>query len=234
MSFLDLIFPKKCINCRRFGDFVCSDCFSRIKFNDNFQCPVCFRPSVNGLTHPVCKARYSLDGVISVVAYSPVTKRMIQQFKYKPYVSKLKDTIGEIMIEGLLQNESFYSFIEKYTPALIPVPLSMKKFRSRGYNHAELLASYVAKYFHLVISNKLLVRVKDTRPQYKLGKKERFENIRGAFNIRESAGRRTEIPKSVIIIDDIATSFATLHEAAKVLKRAGTKKVLGITFAKEL
>src|SRR3989344_5124934 len=177
MSFLDLIFPKKCINCRRFGDFICSDCFSRIKFNDNFQCPVCFRPSVNGLTHPVCKARYSLDGVISVVAYSPVTKRMIQQFKYKPYV---------------------------------------------------------AKYFHLVISNKLLVRVKDTRPQYKLGKKERFENIRGAFNIRESAGRRTDIPKSVIIIDDIATSFATLHEAAKVLKRAGTKKVLGITFAKEL
>lgn len=230
MSLVDFLFPKKCISCGKFGDFICPDCFSRIKFNDNFQCSVCFRPSVNGLTHKACKGRYSLDSAVSAVVYSPVTKRIIQQFKYKPYISKLKDTIGEIMTEGLAQNESFYYFVAKYKPVLIPVPLNIKKLRSRGYNHAELLASYVAKYFGLVISKELLVRVRDTKPQFKLNKEKRIRNIENAFDIKKN----TKIPESVILIDDIATSFATLKECAKVLKRAGACRILGATFAREL
>ena len=166
MPLIDLIFPKKCINCRRFGEFICADCFAKIRYSDSLQCPVCGRPALNGMTHPGCSNRYSLDGAISVVAYNGIVKKLIYQFKYNPHLSKLADTMGELMVEGLSQNESFYAFVEKYEPVLIPIPLSAKRLRERGYNHAELLASYVAKYFKLKAVRNVLSRTKDTKPQF--------------------------------------------------------------------
>ena len=231
MGLADLIFPKKCINCRKFGDFICADCLAKIRFNDNYQCPVCFRPALNGLTHPGCLTPHALDGAISVVAYNGIIKKLIYQYKYNPHLSKLSDTIGELTCDGLSQNESFYSFIEKYQPTLVPIPLSAKRLRERGYNHAELLASYIAKYFKLGLNNKVLVRVKNTKPQFKLSKEERRKNIEGAFEI---ANPPAGGPASIVLIDDIATSFATLKEATKVLKRKGAKKVLAVTFAREI
>ena len=230
MSLLDFIFPKKCVNCKRFGDFLCADCFAKVRYNESSQCPSCLKASIDGFTHRECKTEYSIDGVISAVVYSSVARKLIRQFKYKPHVSKLSETIGEIMNEGLAQNEGFYNFVEQFEPVIIPIPLSLRRLRERGYNHAEIIASHVAKYFHLAISNKLLVRVKDTKPQYKLNKCERLENVQGAFGIAKNA----KIPKSVILVDDVATTFATLKEAAKVLKQRGSKRVLGLTFAREV
>ena len=230
MSFLDFIFPKKCINCKRFGGFLCADCFSKIRYNEPFQCPVCLKASFDGLTHPVCRDKYLIDGVISTVVYNSIARKLIRQFKYRPYVSRLSEIIGEVMNEGLAQNETLYSFIQRFKPVIIPIPLSSKRLRERGYNHAEIIGHHVAKYFHLVISNKLLVRIKDTKPQYKLNKRERLENVQGAFGIAKNAS----IPNSVILVDDLATSLATLKEAAKVLKQKGSKRVLGVTFAREI
>ncbi len=231
MSFLDLIFPRKCISCRKFGDFICANCFSKIKYCEIFICPHCFRPSAeNGLTHPYCLKPLGIDGVISAVVYQGVAKRLLAQFKYDPHLHKLDKTMGELMCEDLSQNESFYNFL-RLNPILIPIPLSPKRQRARGYNHAELLGSYVAQYFSLKINTKLLVRVKDTKPQYKLGRKERFENIRDAFDI---IGKKSPVPEAIILVDDLATTFSTLKEATKILKRAGAKKVIGITFAREL
>ena len=234
MSLLDLIFPKKCISCKRFGDFLCADCFSMISYNQSFQCPACLRPSVNGLTHPKCETARLIDGIIPAVVYRGVIKRIVYQLKYKPYLKAIGKTIGEIMNEGLSQNESFYYFISQYKPVVIPIPLHKARERERGYNHAGIMAYYVAQYFKLVVSDKLLVRVKDTKVQYKLNKEARIKNLVGAFGIRESASRRTEIPRSVVLVDDVATTFATLKEAAKVLKSSGAKKVLGVTFAREI
>lgn len=212
MSLIDFIFPKKCVGCKKFGDFLCADCFSKINYSQSFaQVP-------------------GLDGAISVVVYNGVIRKLIRQFKYKPHVSRLGEIISEIMNEGLAQNEGFYNFVSKYKPVIVPIPLGNRRFRERGYNHAEIIASYVAKYFGLDIEPQVLIRLKNTKPQYKLSRKERFENISGAFGVCENQG----VPKSVIIIDDIATSFATLKEAAKTLKKAGAKRVLGVTFAREI
>jgi len=134
------------------------------------------------------------------------------------------------MVESLSQNESFYAFIENYQPIVIPIPLSLARERERGYNHSELLADYAAHYFKLKVEQKILKRVKDTKPQFKLNKEERKRNIEGAFGINKNSN----VPNSIILIDDIATSFATLKEAAKVLKHAGAKRILGVTFAREV
>lgn len=227
---IDHLFPKKCIGCKKFGNFLCTDCFSKISYNQVFQCPICIRPSVNGLTHPNCCGSYLIDGAIPVVVYKGVVRRIIYQLKYAPYLKALSETIGEIMNEGLIQNESFYQFVKQFKPAVMPIPLYRARQRRRGYNHAEIIANYVVQYFGLVMEDKVLVRIKDTKPQYKLDKQQRIKNIRDAFGIRENQ----KVPESVIIIDDVATTFATLKEAAKVLKRNGAKQVLGVTFAKEL
>lgn len=212
MSLLDLLFPKKCINCKKFGDFLCAGCFSKVNYSETF-------------------AQVSeLDGVVSVVTYNGIARKLIRQFKYKPHVSRLGEIISEIMNEGLAQNEHFYNFISKYNPIIIPIPLSSRRFRERGYNHAEILASYAAKYFNLKTEPQILVRIKETKPQYKLNKRERLENVQGAFGITKNA----KAPHSVILIDDLATTFATLKEAAKVLRQKGSKQVLGVTFAREI
>lgn len=231
-SLIELIFPKKCINCKKFGEFTCADCFAKISYNSIYTCSVCLRPAINGMTHPVCLKSQGLDGVIPVVIYNGIVKKLIYQFKYSPNLSKLASTIGEIMIEGLAQNESFYGFIERYKPVLVPIPLSTKRMRERGYNHAELLTSYVAQYFDLKIKTKILVRIKDTKAQYKLNKAQRIENISGAFAVSDKYNKEN-IPENIILVDDITTSFTTLKEATKILKKAGVKRVLGVTFAKE-
>jgi competence protein ComFC len=225
----DLFFPKKCINCRRFENYLCVNCFSKINYNDSSQCPHCFRPSLDGLTHPNCKKQYGLDGAISVVIYGNVIKKLIYQYKYKPNLKGLSNVIGKLMVEGLSQNEGFYLFLEKNTPTIIPIPLSKKKQRERGYNHAVLIGAYVAQYCKLSLKLDILVRLRDTKPQYKLNKDQRIKNIKGAFGIKPG----TKIPSSIILVDDIATTYSTLREATKILKRNGARKVFGVTFAKE-
>ncbi|HVZ67523.1 MAG TPA: ComF family protein [Patescibacteria group bacterium] len=240
MKLLDIIFPKKCVNCRRFGEYVCHNCIVKIEYSDNYSCPVCLRPSINGMTHNGCLKRGGIDGVVSITNYNNIVKKLIFRLKYPPYIKALAVIISKVLIEGLIQNESFYKFLEEYNPVIIPIPLSEKRLRTRGYNHAELIGYYVAQYFGLKLNTDLLQRIKDTKPQYKLNKIERFENLKNAFEITNiykksknlSVAKR--IPESVILIDDIATSFATLKAASSVLKKNGVKRVLGVTFAREI
>jgi ComF family protein len=171
-----------------------------------------------------------INGAIWAVSYGPVIRKILYQFKYKPYLSKLASVIGEILTEGISQNESLYAFIGKYKPVVLAVSLNEVRLRERGYNHAELLASYVAQYFKLKLISGVLIRIKNTKPQYKLNKEQRRRNIIGAFEISKSA----KVPENIILVDDIATSFSTLREAAKILKKRGAKRVLGITFAREI
>jgi ComF family protein len=191
---------------------------------------MCNRPSVTYLTHPGCRRPHAIDGFLTITVYNNITKKLIYQFKYQPNLTRLAVIISEVMIDGLIQNEIFYKFLEEKSPVIIPIPLSQKRLKTRGYNHAELLGNYVAQYFKLKINNKILFSVKDVKPQLKLNKEERIKNMEKAFGINKNF----KIPENIILIDDIATSFSTLKEAARILKEKGAKKVIGLTFAREI
>ncbi|RJQ27429.1 ComF family protein [Candidatus Parcubacteria bacterium] len=229
--FLNFLFPKKCVGCKKLGTYLCSNCFSFISLNTAFVCPVCTRPSIDGFTHPVCRTKYSLDGLISCYEYKGVVKSLIYKFKYKPYLSSLKNITGKLFYEALIQNEFFYNIL-KEKPILIPIPLHKSKERSRGYNHAQILLERISKDIRLPIYPKILFRTKNTKPQFGLKKEERIKNIRGAFAL--NSNNKIDLRgKTVFLIDDIATTCTTLSECANVLKRNGAKKVLGLTFARE-
>jgi ComF family protein len=113
---------------------------------------------------------------------------------------------------------------------IISVPLHVKRFRWRGFNQAELLADEISEYFNLPMEKTILVRKKNNIPQVEVkDRKDRIENIRDAFIC--SSNEKVK-DKTVILIDDVATTSAILGECAKALKSAGAKEVWGVVVAR--
>ena len=112
---------------------------------------------------------------------------------------------------------------------LVPVPVHPARLRQRGYNQAALLAGVLAAQTQLPVTE-LLIRKRATTRQHGLTRAARLHNLRGAFAVR--GGRR--IPASVILVDDILTTSATLEACAAVLRSAGVSSVFGFAIAREV
>lgn len=209
---------------------------------------VCSRASFDGMTHPKCRGKYTIDGYFAALKYKGIIKKLVYQFKYAPYLTDLQTVLGDLMYEQLIQDELFVKLLTT-SPLFIPIPLSKQKLRKRGYNHAEILAKNVGKRFGLRVQN-FLRRTKETKPQYGLKKEERQENIKGAFGLanviaskaKQSNKNKSEIATSplaprndkvALLVDDIVTTGSTLLEAANILKRNGFGKVYGVILAQD-
>ena len=117
--------------------------------------------------------------------------------------------------------------------SIVPMPLSPQRLQARGFNQAWQLATALAKQSHSPAraDARLLLRVKDTRPQSQLKRAERLTNVKGAFLVdplrsAEVNGRR------VVLVDDVMTSGASLFTAAAALKQAGAAQVIAMVFAR--
>lgn len=236
MGLLDFIFPKYCVNCKKIGDFLCANCFARLSFDAKNICLVCGKPSFDGLTHPRCLTKNSISGSFTGVVFNGVSKKLIYQFKYKPYLSSLKKFIGDLLYESLIQNEEFNKILRNASDdiILVPIPLSSSRLRKRGYNQAEILAKGLSEKFGFPVLN-CLVRIKETKSQVGLNKKERKENVKGAFALNsEFIIHNSELKNAhIFLVDDVLTTGSTFSEASSVLKRDGAGKVWAIAFAKE-
>ncbi|MBI4089712.1 MAG: ComF family protein [Candidatus Levybacteria bacterium] len=198
-------------------------------------CLACNKPSIDGLTHPLCRGKYTIDGAFSAIAYKGIVKKLIYNFKYKPHLADLRNTLVDLFYESLIQNEIFQKvFINK--PALVPIPLFKTRLQKRGYNHAQLLAEGLSKKFNLRTA-KILQRIRETKSQFGLRLKERKENVKDAFILNTKYSPRGEadtiLNTNVFLVDDILTTGSTLFEAAKTLKKNGVKKIWGLTLARD-
>src|SRR3989344_4380899 len=113
MNLLDILFPKRCVNCKKAGDYVCQNCFTYLSFDTKSLCLICNKPSFNSLTHPICKKKYSIDGCFSAISYNKIAKKLIFNFKYEPYLTDLKKFLAELFVESIIQNENFVKVLEK-------------------------------------------------------------------------------------------------------------------------
>ncbi len=225
---LDLFFPKRCIQCKKFGAYVCASCFAKIQFDDALLCFVCNRSAMQGMTHPMCKTRYTIDGIFSCLVYRGVVKRLLYVFKFQPHITDVEGLLRDLFYEGFIQSESFYRHVDKDT-LIMPIPLSAAKFRSRGYNQSALLAKGIAKRMQLRFVDGLK-RIKHTQPQVGKDREEQKRNMKGAFQLDKKAEALIK-EKTIFLVDDIVTSGATLREAAAVLKHNGAKRVFGLALA---
>jgi ComF family protein len=111
----------------------------------------------------------------------------------------------------------------------VPVPLSKKKLRWRGFNQAEEIAKELANFLKIPLISDCLIKTKETKDQVELSEKERKENVKGAFYIKN---KEKIAGKNVLLVDDVFTTGATMEEAAKVLNEAGSEKIVGVVVAK--
>ena len=131
---------------------------------------------------------------------------------------------------------------ERDSAWLVPVPLGARRQRERGYNQSAHLAQALARHWQRPVAE-LLVRTRETTTQTALTPEARLANVAGAFEVRNAeCGVRSDgtpvdsalrIPHStLVLVDDVFTTGATLAEAARVLERAGARTVMAVTFGR--
>lgn len=227
---LDLLFPKRCVSCKRMGEYFCQSCISQIKQSD-LVCPFCERLSLGGVVHPICKRRYGLDGLWSLGIYEPPLKNAIQKLKYK-WIRQLSQILINITLEYWAMRGTYLLDLIKKDQGrswiIIPVPLHRSRQNWRGFNQAALLAKLFSTKLGLDYSE-ALIRVKQTKPQVGLEAFKRRENIKGAFSINSKYQVKNF---NILLIDDVWTTGSTLRECCSVLKRGGAKLVWALTLAR--
>lgn len=234
----DLFFPKRCLKCSAWDTFLCEECFRSLSFLKTQFCPYCNKPSPGGITHnPRCThhsdkepRKLHLNGALAVVKYDDLAKKLIQEFKYYPQVKDLKEVIAKIFKRYFTLEEEYFP----YDTTITAVPLHKRRLRERGFNQAQIIAQILGNLWGLETNFNLLERQKDTDQQMGLSRKQRFRNISGAFRIKEDSLRTVNCaPSTVLIVDDVWTTGATLKECCKVLKHAGAPKVWAVTLARD-
>ncbi len=221
---LDLLFPVECIGCGEEGKWICPHCAAGIKLIRQDHCPICAREGKTSKICFDCRNKTYLSGLIVGVPYSDnLVKKAIHLFKYR-FLRDLSGPLAEILIK------QFAGFADRADFVIIPVPLHKKRRRWRGFNQSELLAEKLAGHYNLQINVGALARQKNTIPQVEVAdRRKRIDNIKNAFGVINPESVKN---KKIVLIDDVATTMATLDECARVLRLAGAKEVLAAVVAR--
>lgn len=218
---MDWLYPPSCASCGKNGERLCSSCLQEITPIDHqTSCPRCDLPKANHLC-PDCQSQPPVfEQLRSYSIYDGSLRRAIHQLKYENDLP-LADTLCRFLI-------SLFAEQNWQVNLICPVPLSQQRLRQRGYNQSALLAQILGWAVSIPCSKKALYRIRETRSQVGLNAQQRRENVRGAFRAIPSIVQN----KTVLLVDDIATTSATLSACAEALKIAGAFKVYALTLAR--
>lgn len=222
---LDFFFPRQCIGCGKIGDFLCQACCLKLPRLLPPLCQKCGKTESTGVLCSSCWGWQScIDGIRSPFRFEGVVREAVHALKYR------NQRVLSQCLAGLMADYLCHTHIPG--EVLVPVPLHRRRLRERGYNQASLLARELAKTLGLPFVENVLCRVKDSLPQVKAASVDaRHQNVKGAFICQYSDRIKG---KSVLVIDDVCTSGATLEACAAALKVAGAVSVWGLTFAREV
>ncbi len=225
--FLDWIYPRRCVFCdgllRRREQFLCSSCSkTRLKVVLEPRCKKCGKQILNPeqeYCYDCLHFVHAFDFGRGLFLYQEPLKSAVMRFKFSGR-KEYGHYFGRIM-----QKQSIV-FLNHIRPeVIIPVPIHKKKFYTRGYNQAEVLAREMSRGLSIPIRTDLVLRKKFTKAQKELGKKERKKNLEKAFWVKKEVA----LYERVLLIDDIYTTGSTIHAIAKKLKENGVKKVYFIS-----
>lgn len=216
-----MIYPARCPVCDRpvqpFTASVCSRCADIPRETGENVCMKCGK----GMGDPA--KEYCADCRRTVHRFhrgaAVFTYRSIQagiyRFKYSGR-REYADYFGDRMAEMICRK-----FDPSEIDLLIPVPLAVRRKRQRGYNQAELLADRVSRKLKIPVEKEVLFRVKETVPMKNMDMAARRVNLKNAFHVY---GNKVKL-KSIMLVDDIYTTGATVDACAEVLLKAGASKV---------
>lgn len=224
---LDVLFPAHCAGCQRSGHVLCPTCIAQIRPLPSPFCQLCGTPLS---TYGACKnCQYhplKLNGQRAVSLYQEPLRGCIHGLKYDGN-TRLADPLGLLLAKA-------YTAYGMRADVLIPVPLHCERQRQRGYNHASLLAEVCSAQLGVPVNNDILVRHRATIAQVDLHPRERHQNVAGAFACASASASRAINGRSIVIIDDVSTTGATLEACAAPLFAAGAKEVWGLVLARPM
>ena len=197
---LDLVYRKKCYFCGKSKQSVkmCSDCYNELMLADNNTNRI-----INGINIYTC-------GI-----YEKNLQKLIRGLKYHKQ-KELALYLAKFMYEYF----SRLDYSEKFQ--VVPVPLHKNRIKKRKYNHMELVAKEFCILSGFVPNFELIKRIKDTKPQYKLSRTERMQNLKNAFEIDKT--KLLQMP--ILIIDDICTTGSTFEEMISAFKSENIKDIV--------
>ena len=208
---LNLIYPKICGICEKGKNtYLCKKCENKLK-----------EIAIFGKDEYLDKY---FENHYYIFKYDSIIRNLIIDYKFneKPYLYRS-------ILEFLNKYQKKYVQFEIYD-IIIPVPISKKRNKERGYNQSLLIAREIAKNEKVKLRNNVILKVKNNNTQSKLNKEERAENVKNVYKITNN---KEIIDKNILLIDDIFTTGATLNECSKMLKQASAKKVDVLTIAKD-
>jgi ComF family protein len=169
-----------------------------------------------------------LRGGVAVLLHGGAAAQALARLKYRDRPD-LALPLGRLLARAVAEADARGTFVEA-APArvIVPVPLHSRRLAERGFNHAALLAAAVARSVHAPLAARALERTRDTYQQATLTRRERVANVAGAFRVRTPDTVRGA---SVVLVDDVRTTGATLAACTDALLRAQASEVTWATFA---
>lgn len=221
---LDILWPKKCVNCNKLGKCLCDDCFALIEiFRD-----ISYKKFIY------------LDGLHYATAYKDkLVKSIIHLCKYDR-IKELTRPLTDLIIAHfkLLDNQTPLSIQlfskDKNSSNLIVccVPIHKKKLKNRGFNQSEEIAKHLCEEFNLIFVKDLIIKTKNTLPQAELSKEKRQKNIINTFEINPLLKDIIK-DKNILLVDDVFTTGSTMEECSKILKQNCAHSVWGAVVARD-
>lgn len=223
-TILNVLYPRRCPVCHKILKdqkmLSCPECSYGFKRVGKHYCLKCGKP-VNA-EEEYCrecrKRKRSFDLCRSVFLYDGSLRQSLVRYKY--YGCREYGEFYAASVCRYLGND-----ILRWNPdVIVPIPMTSKKKRKRGFNQSEYLADRIGEGMNLPVSHTLLKKVRSTRSQKKLNAAQRRQNLRTAFEVREDISGLT-----VLVVDDVYTTGSTMEAAASCLKASGAEKVFCIS-----
>ena len=232
-------FLTKILNAIYDDKFSCFSCGGEKLDPNSFLCPSCLKglhlitypcqicgSQVNSFTN-VCedcrqeKVHHTYDKVIASATFEDTARTLVYKFKYG------KDkSIAKAIIPFMCDTLSHSSFLPQID-FVLPVPLAKERLKERGFNQSLILAKGICDKFNLPLFDKCVLRVRDTVTQTSLNREERIDNLKNAFEFSDKSFVKG---KTILIVDDLSTSGATMDEISTLLKKNGASCVYGLAF----
>jgi len=226
--------PHLIPNCYLCGDRtgrylpVCQGCEADLPWNDQ-SCEICDLPMMN--SGQVCDScflePFSADRIFSAFQYRYPIDSLIRNFKYsnKRHLGRL---LTQLLYSRYLLKKDREILLKK-ADLIIPMPISPQRYRDRGFNQASDIALWLGKQMQIPVMLNGIKRHHWDRHQASSTRQERKNNLSGIFEVRK---KQVKHESTVIIVDDVITTGASIDSVALALKSVGVKKVVAVSLAR--
>lgn len=228
-SFLkDILAPKKCYSCNKEWHFLCNLCMTKIQYFE----PICYSckwRSDNFEVHQSCKNDVFYDKVIILSHYkNKIISKLIKDLKFY-WKKDIGEDFWEYLAELFFENE-IYQNTDNYR--IIFPPMNFFRKIKKWYNQSEILAQNVSKFTKIKLETNIIKKIKKTRQQAKLWRKQRLTNLQNAFKINKKYIDKID-KTTYIFVDDVISTWTTLNEISKILRQAWAKRVIWLIIASD-